>query len=90
MVIACNTGETLERMERNALGLVLLTYRLPRLISLKLARETSGSALVPRSFWFLGHTLVAPEELTYMDAYVGKGATLDSVLTPMRLLIGRT
>ena len=35
-------------------------------------------------------SLEAPEELTYVDAYVGKGATLDSLLTQMRLLIGRT
>jgi PleD family two-component response regulator len=43
MVIACNTGEALERMEQSAFGLVLLTYRLPRMISFK----------VPRLFWFL-------------------------------------
>jgi len=90
MVIACNTGEALERMERNAFGLVLLTYRLPRMISFKLAREIKRLSPGTPIILVSGHTLMAPEELTYMDAYVGKGATLDSLLTQMRLLIGRT
>ena len=90
MVIACNTGEALERMERNAFGLVLLTYRLPRMISFKLAREIKRFSPGTPIILVSGHTLVAPEELTYVDAYVGKGATLDGLLTQMRLLIGRT
>jgi CheY-like chemotaxis protein len=90
MVIACNTGEALERMEQNAFGLVLLTYRLPRMISFKLAREIKRLSPGTPIILVSGHTLVAPEELTYVDAYVGKGATLDSLLTQMRLLIGRT
>ena len=90
MVIACNTGEALERMEQSAFGLVLLTYRLPRMISFKLAREIKRLSPGTPIILVSGHTLVAPEELTYVDAYVGKGATLDSLLTQMRLLIGRT
>ncbi len=39
VVIACNAGEAVERMERNAFDVVLLTYRLPRMISFKLARQ---------------------------------------------------
>jgi CheY-like chemotaxis protein len=90
MVIACNTEEALEQMEQNAFGLVLLTYRLPRMISFKLAREIKRLSPGTPIILVSGHTLVAPEELTYVDAYVGKGATLDSLLTQMRLLIGRT
>src|SRR5258708_601542 len=90
MVIACNTGEALERMERNAFGLVLLTYRLPRMISFKLAREIKRLSPGTPIILVSGHTLMAPEEFAYIDAYVGKDATLDSLLTPMRLLIGRT
>ncbi|MGB8581953.1 MAG: response regulator [Candidatus Sulfotelmatobacter sp.] len=90
MVIACNTGEAFERMEQSAFGLVLLTYRLPRMISFKLAREIKRLSPGTPIILVSGHTLVAPEELTYVDAYVGKGATLDSLLTQMRLLIGRT
>jgi hypothetical protein len=34
-----------------------------------------------------GHTALAPEELTYVNAYVGGGATLDALLTQMRVLL---
>jgi CheY-like chemotaxis protein len=90
VVIASNAGEALERMERKAVDLVLLTYRLPRMISFKLAREIKRLSPGTPIILVCGHTLLAPEELTYIDAYVGKGATLDSLLTKMRLLIGRT
>jgi CheY-like chemotaxis protein len=70
MVIACNTGEALERMERNAFGLVLLTYRLPRMISFKLAREIKRFSPGTPIILVSGHALVAPEELTCMDAYM--------------------
>jgi CheY-like chemotaxis protein len=90
MVIACHASEALERMERHAFGLVLLAFRLPRMISFKLARQIKRLSPGTPIILVSGHTLLAPEELTYVDAYVGKGATLDSLLTPMRLLIGRT
>lgn len=90
VVIACNAGEAVERMERNAFDVVLLTYRLPRMISFKLARQIKLLSPSTPIVLVSGHTLLAPEELTYVDAYVGKGATLDSLLTQMRLLIGRT
>src|SRR5258708_203329 len=90
MLIARNASEALERMEQNAFGLVLLTYRAPRMISFKLAREIKRLSPGTPIILVSGHTLVAPEELTHVDAYVGKGATLDSLLTPMRLFIGRT
>jgi CheY-like chemotaxis protein len=90
MVIACNASEALERMEQNAFGLVLLTYRLPRMISFKLAREIKRLSPGTPIILVSGHTLEAPEELTYVDEYVGKGATLDSLLSQMRLIIGRT
>jgi CheY-like chemotaxis protein len=89
VVTACNSGEALERMERNAFDLVLLTYRLPRMIGFKLAREIKrfrpGTPIVLLS----GYTLFAPEELTYVDAYVGTGATLDTLLRTIRLLISQ-
>ena len=90
VVIACNAGEAVERMERNAFDVVLLTYRLPRMISFKLARQIKLLSPSTPIVLVSDHTLLAPEELTYVDAYVGKGATLDSLLTQMRLLIGRT
>jgi hypothetical protein len=34
-----------------------------------------------------GHMSLAPAELTYVNAYVGKVATLDALLTQMRVLL---
>jgi hypothetical protein len=36
---------------------------------------------------FSGRTLLTAEELTYANAYVGNGATLDDLLTQVRVLI---
>ena len=90
VVTACNTGDALERMEQSAFDLVLLTYRVPRMISFKLEREIKRRCPGTPIILVSGHTLLAPEELTYVDAYVGKGATLDSLLTKIRLLIRGT
>ena len=90
VVIACNVGEAFERMERNPFDVVVLTYRLPRMISFKLARQIKRLSPSTPIILVSGHTLLAPEELTYVDAYLGKGATLDSLLAQIRLLIGRT
>jgi CheY-like chemotaxis protein len=89
VVTARNAGDALEWIEGNAFDLVLLTYRLPRMTSFKLAREIKRLSPGTPIILVSGHTLLAPEQLTYVDAYVGKGATLDSLLTQIRLLIGR-
>ncbi len=90
VVTACNSDEALERMERTAFDLAILTYRLPRVISFKLAREIKRCSPCTPIILISGRTLLAPKELTYVDAYVGKGATLDSLLTRITALIGRT
>jgi CheY-like chemotaxis protein len=88
VVTACNAGDAFEQIEQTAFDLVLLAYRLPRMISLKLAREikrlSPGTPVVLLS----GYTLFAPEDLTYVDAYVGKGSTLDNLLATIRFLTG--
>ena len=45
VVIAGNAGKASERMGRKAFDLVLLTYRLPRMNSFKLARENGWLGL---------------------------------------------
>src|SRR5260370_33288546 len=90
VVTAGAAREALERMEQNTFDLILLAYRLPRMIGFKVAwdlkRRSPGTPVILIS----GHTLWEPEELTHVDAYVGKGATLDSLLTKIRLLIRGT
>ncbi len=89
-VIAAGTArEALESMEQNKFDLILLAYRLPRMISFKVARDLKRRSPGTPVVLISGHTLWEPEELTYVDAYVGKGASLDSLLTKIRALIGR-
>jgi CheY-like chemotaxis protein len=90
VVTAGAAREALERMEQNTFDLILLAYRLPRMIGFKVAwdlkRRSPGTPVILIS----GRTLWKPEELTHVDAFVGRGATLDSLLNKIRALIGRT
>lgn len=88
VVTACDAGHAFEQMGHNAFDLVLLAYRLPRMISLELAREIKRHSPGTPVVLLSGYTLFAPEDLTYVDAYVGKGATLDNLLTTIRSLTG--
>jgi CheY-like chemotaxis protein len=90
-VIAAGTArEAFESMEQNRFDLILLAYRLPRMIGFKVARDLKRRSPGTPVILISGHTLWEPEELTHVDAYVGKGASLDSLLTKIRVLIGRT
>jgi len=89
-VIAAGTArEALESMEQNKFDLILLAYRLPRMISFKVARDLKRRSPGTPVVLISGHTLWEPEELTHVDAYVGNGASLDSLLTKIRALFGR-
>src|ERR1700752_2164122 len=90
-VIAAGTArEALESMEQNTFDLILLAYRLPRMIGSRVARDLKRRRPGTPVILISGHTLWEPEELTHVDAYVGKGASLDSLLTKIRALIVRT
>jgi CheY-like chemotaxis protein len=90
VVTVCNAGEAFERIERTKFDLVLLAYRLPRMISFKLARESKRISPGTPVVLLSGYALFGPEELTYVDAYVGRGTTLDTLLATIRSLIART
>ena len=90
VVAAGTASEALESMEKNTFDLILLAYRLPRMIGFKVARDLKRRSPGTPVILISGYTLWEPEELTHVDAYVGKGATLDSLLTKIRALIGRT
>lgn len=88
VVTACDAREALERVEQRVFDLVLLANRMPKMIGSKLAREIKQVSPSTPIILVSGQTLLAPEELTYVDAYIGKGATLDSLLAKIRGLIG--
>jgi len=89
VVTACN-GEVLERMRQTLPDLVLLAYRMPLMMGSKLPREIKQiNADIP-IILVSGQTLLPSEEMTYVNAYVGKGATLDDLLTRIRTLLAPT
>jgi CheY-like chemotaxis protein len=86
VVTACN-AEALERMKQNSSDLVLLAYRRPQMIGSKLTRDIKQLHPDIPILLISGHTLLAPEELTYVNACVSGGATLDALLAQMRVLL---
>lgn len=88
VVTARNAHEALERIEPSAFNLVLLAPSDAKTIDSKLAREIKQVSPGTPIILVSGQTLLAPEGLTYVDACIGKDATLDSLPAKIRGLIG--
>jgi CheY-like chemotaxis protein len=89
VIAAGTTTEALASMEHYAFDLALLAYRLPRMIGFRLAHDIKQRVPCTPVILISGYTLWNPEELSNVDAYVGKGSTFDSLLSNIRMLIGR-
>jgi CheY-like chemotaxis protein len=87
VVTARNAGEALERMQQSGCDLVLVNYRMLKMIGsdpiLAFKRFSPGTPIVLIS----GYALLRPQELSHVDAHVGKGATLDILLDKIRELV---
>jgi CheY-like chemotaxis protein len=87
VVTARNAGEALERMQQSGCDLVLVNYRMLKMIGsdpiLAIKRFSPGTPIVLIS----GYALLPPQELRRVDAHVGKGATLDVLLDKIRALV---
>jgi CheY-like chemotaxis protein len=87
VVAARDAGETLERMQQSGCDLVLVNYRMLKMIGsnpiLAIKRFSPGTPIVLIS----GYALLRPQELSHVDAHVGKGATLDILLDKIRELV---
>jgi CheY-like chemotaxis protein len=86
VIPACNC-EALERMKQSSPDLVLLAHRVPQMIASTLAPEIKQMSPGIPTLLFSGRTLLPSEELSYVNAYVGNGATLDDLLTQIKILI---
>ena len=86
VVAARDAGEALERMQQSGCDLVLVNYRMLKMIGsdpiLAIKRFSPGTPIVLIS----GYALLRPQELSHVDAHVGKGATLDILLDKIREL----
>ena len=87
VVTAHDAGEALERMQQSGCDLVLVNYRMLEMIGsdpiLAIKRFSPGTPIVLIS----GYALLRPQELSHVDAHVGKGATLDILLDKIRELV---
>jgi CheY-like chemotaxis protein len=68
----------------------LMAYRLPQMIGSTLPREIKQINPDIPIIVVSGHTLLPSEEITHVNAYVGKGATLNDLLTRIRVLLAPT
>jgi CheY-like chemotaxis protein len=89
-VVTAGNSEALERMKQILSDLVLLAYRMPDMIGSKLPREMRQINPDIPIILVSGHTLLPSEEMTYVSAYVGRGATLDELLTRIMVLVAPT
>ena len=87
VVTARDAGEALERMQQSGSDLVLVNYRMLKMIGsdpiLAVKRFSPGTPIVLIS----GYALLPPQELSRVDAHVVKGATLAILLDKIRALV---
>ena len=86
VVTARAAGEALEGMQRSGCDLVLVNYRMLKMIGsdpiLAIKRFSPGTPILVS-----GYALLPPQELSRVDAHVGKDATLDILLDKIRALV---
>jgi CheY-like chemotaxis protein len=87
VVATRDAGEALKRMQQSGCDLVLVNYRMHKMIGsdpiLAIKRFSPGTPIVLIS----GYALLPPQELSHVDAHVGKDATLDILLDKIRALV---
>ena len=74
-------------LKQSSSDLVLLAFRMPQMVGSTLTREIEQLNPGIPILLFSGRTRLPAEELTYANAYVGNGVTLDDLLTQLRVLI---
>jgi CheY-like chemotaxis protein len=79
--------EALSRIRKCSFDLALLDYQMPHLTGAQLAQKIKRSRPDVPVVVISGFSALPPFELIFVDAHVGRGATLDELLDTMRSLI---
>jgi CheY-like chemotaxis protein len=79
--------EALSRIRKSVFDLALLDYQMPRLNGSQLAQKIKSVKSDVPVVLISGFSALPPVELIFVDAHVGRGATLDELLDTMRTLI---
>ncbi len=79
--------EALSRIKKISFDLALLDYQMPHLTGSQLAQKIKGLKPNVPVVLISGLSALPPFELIFVDAHIGRGATLDELLDTMRSLI---
>ena len=79
--------EALSRIRKSSFDLALLDYQMPHLTGSQLAQKIKSAKPDVPVVLLSGFSALPPVELIFVDAHVGRGATLDELLDTMRNLI---
>ncbi|MGA8733560.1 MAG: response regulator [Terriglobales bacterium] len=79
--------EALSRIRKTSFDLALLDYQMPHLNGSQLAERIKRTKPDVPVVLISGFSALPPFELIFVDAHVGRGATLDELLDTMRSLI---
>jgi CheY-like chemotaxis protein len=79
--------EALSRIRKSVFDLALLDYQMPGLTGSQLAQQIKTTKPDVPVVLISGFSDLPPFELIFVDAHVGRGATLDELLDTMRSLI---
>ena len=87
VVSAGDPIEALSRIRKSSFDLALLDYQMPHLTGSQLAQKIKSAKPDVPVVLLSGFSALPPVELVFVDAHVGRGATLDELLDTMRNLI---
>ena len=79
--------EALSRIRKTAFDLALLDYQMPHLTGAQLAQNIKSAKPDIPIVLISGFSALPPFELIYVDAHLGRGATLDELLDTMDSLM---
>jgi CheY-like chemotaxis protein len=79
--------EALSRIRKSSFDLALLDYQMPHLTGPQLAHKIKNTKPDVPVVLLSGFSALPPFELNFVDAHMGRGATLDELLDMMRRLI---
>jgi len=87
VVSAGDPVEALSQIGKNSFDLALLDYQMPLLTGSQLAEQIKCTKPDVPVVLISGFTALPPFELIFVDAHVGRGATLDELLDTIRRLL---
>jgi CheY-like chemotaxis protein len=79
--------EALSQIKKSHVDLALLDYQMPQWTGAQLAQKIKNTMTDIPVVLISGFSALPPFELIFVDAHVGRGATLDDLLDTMRRLI---